>query len=200
MISLSELEKLDKNFYMNSALFVAKNLLGKFLLKNIGDRYAGGMIVETEAYMGEQDDAAHSYKLKRTKRNEAMYEEGGNTYIYMIYGMHYCLNVVTNKKDRPEAVLIRAIQPLFGIEIMQQNRKTDIKNLTNGPAKLCKALNIDLKFNKKSLTSNDFFIAKDKKEPYLDIVATKRVNIDYAKQCKDKLWRFIIKNNPFVSV
>lgn len=200
MISLLELEKLDKDFYMDSAVSVAKNLLGGYLLKNIDGKYTGGMIIETEAYMGEEDDAAHSYKLRKTKRNEAMYEEGGTVYVYMIYGMHYCLNVVTNKKNRPEAVLIRAIQPLFGIETMQKNRKTDIKNLTNGPAKLCKALNIDLKLNKKSFTSNNFFIAKSRKESYLDIVATKRINIDYAKQCRDKLWRFIIKDNPFVSI
>ncbi len=198
MISLSELEKLEKEFYTKDALYVAKNLLGKYLIKNTPYGYVGGLIVETEAYMGPQDDAAHSYNLRKTKRNEAMYEEGGITYVYQIYGIHYCLNIVTNKKDIPQAVLIRAIEPIFGLEIMKNNRNTDIKNLTNGPAKLCKALNINLNDNKTSLFSDKLFIAKGHKSK-IDILATKRINIDYAEKFKDKPWRFIIKNNGFVS-
>ncbi len=201
MISLLELEKLDKDFYIENALDVAKRLIGKYLIKNTPKGYIGGMIVETECYMGPEDDAAHSYNLKKTKRNEAMYEEGGISYVYQIYGMHYCLNVVTNQKNIPQAVLIRALEPVFGINIMKQNRNTDIKNLTNGPAKLCKALNIDLTYNKESFLKNRLFIAKAKKDNnQFDIVATKRINIKYAKHYKDKPWRFIIKNNMFVSV
>lgn len=198
MISLSELEKLDKEFYMNNALYVAKHLLGKYLIKNTPHGYIGGLIVETEAYMGPQDDAAHSYNLKRTKRNEAMYEEGGATYVYKIYGIHHCLNVVVNKKNVPQAVLIRAIEPLFGVEIMKSNRNTSVNNLTNGPAKMCKALNIDLNYNKTSILSDDLFIAKGENHR-LEIATTKRINIDYAEKFKNKPWRFIVKNNRFVS-
>ncbi len=199
MISLSELERLEKEFYMQDTLIVAKELLGKYLVKKTKNGIIGGMIVETEAYIGPMDDAAHSFNFRKTKRNEAMYEEGGIAYVYQIYGMHHCLNVVTNKKDNPEAVLIRAIEPIFGIENMQKNRKTDIKNLTNGPAKLCKAMDIDKRYNKHSFLSDDFFIAQTQTQQQFEIGQTKRINIEYATNYKNKPWRFIIKNNPYVS-
>ncbi len=198
MISSLESERLDKGFYMKDAVSVAKNLLGKYLIKNTDKGFIGGMIVETEAYMGPQDDAAHSYNLRKTKRNEAMYEEGGAAYVYFIYGMHYCLNIVTNKRDIPQAVLIRAIEPRFGIDIMLKNRNTDLRNLTNGPAKLCGALNIDLSYNKISLLSDRLFITQGE-EIKGDVTSTKRINIEYAKGYKDKPWRFIVKNSKFLS-
>jgi len=198
MISSLESEKLDKDFYMKDAVSVAKNLLGKYLIKNTDEGYVGGMIVETEAYMGPKDDAAHSYNLKRTKRNEAMYEEGGVTYVYFIYGMYYCLNIVTNKPNIPQAVLIRAVEPKFGLNIMIRNRNTDLKNLTNGPAKLCRALDIDLSYNKVSLLSDKLFITQGE-EVKNKIVSTKRINIEYARNYKDKPWRFIVKNSKFLS-
>jgi len=198
MISSLESEKLDKDFYMKDAVSVAKNLLGKYLIKNTDEGYVGGMIVETEAYMGPKDDAAHSYNLKRTKRNEAMYEEGGVTYVYFIYGMYYCLNIVTNKPNIPQAVLIRAVEPKFGLNIMIGNRNTDLKNLTNGPAKLCRALDIDLSYNKVSLLSDKLFITQGE-EVKNKIVSTKRINIEYARNYKDKPWRFIVKNSKFLS-
>ncbi len=198
MISSLELEKLDKDFYMNDAVSVAKNLLGKYLVKNTPEGFIGGIIVETEAYVGPQDDAAHSYNFKKTKRNEAMYEEGGTAYVYRIYGIHHCLNVVTNKKDMPQAVLIRAIEPAFGIDIMRKNRNKNVELLSNGPAKLCEALNIDLSYNKTSLLSDYLFIAKGANKA-VDIISTKRINIDYAKNYKDKKWRFIVKNSKFLS-
>ena len=184
---------------MSSTISVAKNLLGKYLIKNINGKYAGGMIVETEAYIGPYDDAAHSFGLKKTKKNEAMYEEGGTAYVYQIYGIHFCFNVVTNQKDKPEAVLIRAVQPDLGIDIMQNNRNKPINNLTNGPAKLCQALGIDLNYNKISLLSDKLFIAQKQNKQNFKIESSKRINIEYAKQYKDKLWRFYIKDNPFVS-
>ncbi len=199
MTSLFELERLDKSFFMSSTISVAKNLLGKYLIKNINGKYAGGMIVETEAYIGPYDDAAHSFGLKKTKKNEAMYEEGGTAYVYQIYGIHFCFNVVTNQKDKPEAVLIRAVQPDLGIDIMQNNRNKPINNLTNGPAKLCQALGIDLNYNKISLLSDKLFIAQKQNKQNFKIESSKRINIEYAKQYKDKLWRFYIKDNPFVS-
>ncbi len=198
MIFSLESERLDKGFYMEDAVSVAKNLLGKYLIKNTDKGFIGGMIVETEAYMGPQDDAAHSYNLRKTKRNEAMYEEGGVAYVYFIYGMHYCLNVVTNKRNIPQAVLIRAIEPKFGIDTMIKNRNTDLKNLTNGPAKLCRALNIDLRCNKVSLLSDRLFITKGE-EIKGDIISTKRINIEYAENYKDKPWRFVVKNSKFLS-
>ncbi len=198
MIFSLESERLDKGFYMEDAVSVAKNLLGKYLIKNTDKGFIGGMIVETEAYMGPQDDAAHSYNLRKTKRNEAMYEEGGVAYVYFIYGMHYCLNVVTNKRNIPQAVLIRAIEPKFGIDTMIKNRNTDLKNLTNGPAKLCRALNIDLRCNKVSLLSDRLFITEGE-EIKGDIISTKRINIEYAENYKDKPWRFVVKNSKFLS-
>ena len=199
MTSLSELEKLDRDFYLNDALYVAKSLIGKYLIRKIDGRYAGGIIVETECYIGPFDDAAHSYQFRKTKRNDAMYEEGGIAYVYQIYGMYYCLNVVAGGKNKPEAVLIRSIEPLIGIDIMKENRKKELKNLTNGPAKLCMALNIDIESNKQNLLSDELFIAKDKEKKHFEIVETKRININYAEKYKDKLWRFIMKNNMYVS-
>ncbi len=199
MISLSELEKLKKDFYMQNGLDTARNLLGKYLIRVDNDNVMGGIIVETEAYIGPYDDAAHSYNYIRTKRVEAMYEEGGIAYIYQIYGMHFCLNVVCSSKNNPQAVLIRAIEPKIGLEHMKKNRSVDINNLTNGPGKLSKALNIDLALNRKSFLSNELYIAKTDNNSKFEIASSKRINIEYAKRYKDKPWRFYIKNNPYVS-
>lgn len=168
-----------------------------------------GKIVEVEAYMGEQDKAAHSYGGRRTERNEVMYGEAGHIYVYFIYGMHYCFNVITEKINVPRGVLIRALEPIEGLELMALNRynKTldqlssrEIKNLTNGPAKLCAAFHITREHNGMDICDDDFYIAEDKKVgENFEIVRTTRINIDYSEEARFYTWRFYIKDNPYVS-
>lgn len=136
--------KLKREFYTRDTLTVAKELLGKILVHKTPQGTVKGKIIEVEAYLGKKDAAAHSYKASPFGRTNVMYREGGYAYVYFIYGMYYCFNVVTNLKDIPEGVLVRSVRPLEGIELMQQRRKTNnIKNLCNGPGKLCIAFDID---------------------------------------------------------
>ena len=193
---------LKQNFYRQDALTVAKELIGKRLVRKIGDEIIKSKIVETEAYMGPEDKASHAYGNKRTKRTETMFAEGGITYIYLIYGMYYCLNVVTERKGKPEAVLIRAVEPLSGMKTIENNR--DIKSkkredLTNGPGKLCQALEIDDFLNGNDLTTNKELYIEEEKDENIEISKGKRINIDYAKEYKDKLWRFYLKGSSFLS-
>ncbi|WP_350345053.1 DNA-3-methyladenine glycosylase [Proteinivorax tanatarense] len=198
--------QLGESFYTKSALYVAKNLIGKKLVRRVNDnKVLVSRIVETEAYIGPEDKACHAYNNKRTNRTENMFLEGGLAYIYLIYGLHHCLNVVTGPIDKPEAVLIRAVEPLEGKEIMKYNRKvniSDIKKLTNGPGKLCQALQIDMSLNGYNLVNGTaLYITEDKgNQVNLDIAAAKRINIDYAQEYKDNLWRFYLKGNKFVSL
>jgi len=212
--------KLNRRFYNRPTLTVAQNLLGKFLVvadcknKNSSstsllqcrkEKFISGMIVETEAYIGEKDLACHASRGK-TSRTEIMYGAPGHAYIYMIYGMYYCLNIVTERKGFPAAVLIRAIEPKEGVEKMIRNRKlkkTDssvLFKLTSGPGKLCQAFGITRKFNGEDLTGDKIWIedrgVKIKKR---NIVQTKRIGVDYAGECKNYPWRFYIKENRFVS-
>ncbi|NOX18828.1 MAG: DNA-3-methyladenine glycosylase [Chlorobi bacterium] len=187
---------------MDNVQTVAENLLGKILVKT-GDPFFSGRIVEVEAYQGKDDEAAHSYGGK-TARNSVMFEEGGLLYVYLIYGIHFCANVVTGKAGEADAVLIRALEPLAGIDKMFDNRfnaknKTEknILNLTNGPAKLCQAFGIARKDNGTDLTGGKIFLAKDKNPNVFEIVKTTRIGISKSKDLKR---RFYIKGNPFVSV
>ena len=195
---------LTEKFYRQDALTVARELVGKKLVRKIGDKKIVSKIVETEAYMGPEDKASHAYNNKRTKRTETMFCEGGIAYIYLIYGMYHCFNVVTASKGKPEAVLIRAVEPLNGFEIMRENRQIKSKrreDLTNGPGKLCQALKIDrsldgIKFTKDK--DNELYI-EDILEKDFEIERGKRINIDYAEEYKDKLWRFYLKGNSYLS-
>lgn len=191
---------LKKSFYTQDAVTVAKGLLGTYLCHKTEKGVICGKIVETEAYMGTEDKAAHSYSGKPTDRTRVMFCEGGLSYVYLIYGMHCCFNVVCNKENTPQAVLIRALEPVSGIEIMRENRKTEkLKLLTNGPGKLAQALSIDRACNGLDLATSPLFIAEGKEPSLVEIVSSKRVNIDYAEEAKDFLYRFTIKENPFVS-
>ncbi|BBE30760.1 putative 3-methyladenine DNA glycosylase [Tepiditoga spiralis] len=192
---------LDKSFYMQDGITVSKSLLGKILVRKINNKYILCKIVETEAYMGPEDKASHAYNNKRTKRTETMFKEGGCSYVYLIYGMYNCLNIVVNKKDIPQAVLIRAVEPLNYLNTIKTFRKIKSKriyDLTNGPGKLCKALNIDKTFD-------GYDLIKGKELFIIDgsisnkIKESKRINIDYAEEYKNKLWRFYIEENKFVS-
>ncbi|MBM7556456.1 DNA-3-methyladenine glycosylase [Halanaerobacter jeridensis] len=195
--------KLGYNFYQQDALTVAKELLGTLLVRELEEEKIVCKIVETEAYLGAEDKGCHAYQNKRTDRTEVMFNSGGCVYIYLIYGIHNLLNVVVNSKNVPEAVLIRAVEPIRGIEMIKKNRniKSDKReNLTNGPGKLSQALDIDRGLNGYNLVTGDkLYIEQEETEENYELVCSKRINIDYAEEYKDKLWRFYIKNNSFVS-
>lgn len=199
---------IKQEFYNRSALDVAKDLLGKVLVREVDGKVLKGRIVETEAYIGATDKACHAYNGRRTKRTEPLYEEGGVSYIYFIYGLYHCFNVVTNEKDVAEAVLVRAIEPLNEFDYVSKVRynkeyneltKTQIKNLTNGPSKLCLAYLINRDINVLKLYEQGPIYIEDDSYDEFEIVDTKRIGIDYAEEAKDFLWRFYIKDNPFVS-
>lgn len=201
--------KLPKSFYKRETLDVAQDILGKILVRQVDGVEIAGKIVEVEAYIGPDDKGAHTYGNKRTNRTEAMFGEAGHAYIYLIYGIYNCINAVTSQVDKPEAVLIRALEPLSGIEQMAMNRfkkeyseldKRQMKNLTNGPGKLCMALDIDRSLNKEDLNGNKVYIKYPEVEEDFTIVRSKRVGIDYAEEAIDYLWRFYIKDNANVSV
>jgi len=175
---------------MNDTKQVAKDLLGKTLIRKIGTQILSGVITETEAYKGKNDPASHASR-KKTERNKIMFGEVGIAYVYFTYGMYYCFNVVAKKKnDKAGAVLIRAIQPQQGINHMIKNRKTDIiSNLTNGPGKLTQAMQITLKQYNLDLTKNSSLFIIDGKKP-TKIMAKPRVGI---KTGIDKLWNFSYK-------
>lgn len=196
------MKKLEKSFFERKTALVAQELLGKVLVYKDKDQTISGIIVETEAYIGPQDLASHASRGK-TPRNAIMFDESGYWYVYLIYGFYNCLNIVTEGKDYPSAVLIRAVEPLEGISLMQINRKTEkLENLTSGPGKLCQAFGIDKKLNCLSCLDKDssLFIADlEIKIPKNKIKKAKRVGVDYAGRWKNKLLRFYIKDNPFVS-
>ncbi|TSD01833.1 MAG: DNA-3-methyladenine glycosylase [Parcubacteria group bacterium Athens0714_25] len=191
---------LKKDFYNKSALIVARELLGCFLVRKINGKILRAMIVETEAYEGPDDSASHASR-GRTPRNDVMFGEPGICYVYFTYGMHHMLNIVTGKKDYPAAVLIRAVEPFFEIENPPSFETSARQRKTNGPAKLTKVLQIDRSFNKAPVYVKKYglWIENGEKIKKSEIVCAKRIGIDYAGKYKDKPWRFYIKNNNFVS-
>ena len=202
------MKKLSREFYNRDSIIVAKELLGKVLVHEIEGQKISARIVETEAYMGVVDKAAHSYNGKRTPRVEVMYGDPGYSYVFMIYGLHCCFNVVVNEKEIPQAILVRAVEPIHGMEWMAQKRfgktyeqltKSQRKSLTNGPGKLCGALSIDRNLNGLDLCDDVVYIEEGESEVF-NIVTTKRIGIDYAGEAKDFPWRFYIEGNEYVSV
>jgi len=193
--------KIKRGFYQRSALEVARDLLGLLLVHETDDGITKGKIVEVEAYMGTMDTAAHSYKNTRSSRTEVQYGEGGYAYVYLIYGMHYCMNIVTDIKDKPEVVLLRALEPIEGIELMKKRRNTDkLYNLCSGPGKLCSAMEINKSIYGMDLCGTQLYLETPEIQESIEIVASKRINIDYAGEAKDYLWRYTIKDSKFVSV
>lgn len=190
--------KLSRSFYEQSTIGVAKQLLGKFLVRRHSDGTTVGRIVETEAYIGPQDLACHASR-GRTNRTEVMFGPAGHAYVYFIYGFHYMLNLVTESKDYPAAVLIRAVEPLQGIDLMQRRRNNgSLRNLASGPGKLCQAFAIDRSLNGADLCGNVIFV-EDRGEPVPKFWATPRIGVDYAGKWKHKPYRFLIRGNEFVS-
>ena len=195
-------KKLSRTFYTRDVHIVAKELLGKFLVRKTGRKYLIGKIVEVEAYDGSIDKAAHTYGGK-TKRNEVMFKEGGYLYVYFTYGMHFCSNVVAGKLNEGKAILLRAVEPVNCLDEMAINRfkkkeisSVELKNLTNGPAKICQAFGIARSENGTDLTRNEIFILDAPKPSTNKIAASTRIGI---KKSVDLPWRYYIKNNYFLS-
>jgi len=184
-----------KYFQKEDTLSLSKELLGKVLVSNIEGRLTSGIILETEAYLGRKDKACHAYNGKRTKRTEVMYLPGGHWYVYLCYGMHNLLNLVTHKKEEPHAILIRAIQPLEGIETMLQRRNAlkPHPKLTSGPGSVCKALGITVKQTGEKLGKNLWI--EDRGILFLekDLNITPRIGIAYAEEDAFLPYRFSLK-------
>ena len=198
----------SREFYNRDSIIVAKELLGKFLVHESKGYKLVSRIVETEAYMGVIDKADHSYGGRRTKRVEVMYGKPGFSYVYLIYGMYNCLNIVANQEGIPHCVLIRGVEPIEGIDIMANNRynkaydqltRSQKIGLTNGPGKLCMALDIDRNHNGLDVCGDELYVQEGDNEAF-DVVSAKRIGIDYAEEARDFLWRFYIKDNKYVSV
>ena len=197
------MSKLPVDFYQREdILVISRELLGKVLCTNFHGKLTSGIIVETEAYGGITDKASHAYGGRRTKRTETMYAKGGSAYVYLCYGIHHLFNIVTNKENIPHAVLIRAIQPRDGIEIMLQRRKKKIlePTLTGGPGSLTQALGITIKDSGTSLMENLIWLEDQNiYNENQDILASPRVGVQYAGKDANNPWRFRIANNPWVS-
>jgi DNA-3-methyladenine glycosylase len=195
--------KLEREFYeREDTLKVARDLLGKVLVvpSENGERVAG-RIVETEAYLGAPDKAAHAYRNRRTKRTEILFGPGGRAYVFFIYGMYYQLNIVAGREESPHCVLVRGIEPVEGIEMMRARRgPMKDTNLTSGPGKLCIAFGIDKTFYGADLVRGErIFIEAGEKPAEKEISEGPRIGIDYAAEFAAKPWRFWLKDNLFVS-
>ena len=181
------MKKLARSFYDRDTVVVAKELLGKYLVHVSESVERIGRIVEVEAYLGPHDLAAHSSR-GLTERTKIMFGPPGHAYVYMIYGMYFCMNVVTEREGHASAVLLRAIEPLKNIE-----------GRTQGPGRLCRAMRIDRRLNGHDLLSDDFYIALPSESEPLTLVRRPRVGVDYARHWARRLLRFYIKGNPYVS-
>jgi DNA-3-methyladenine glycosylase len=194
---------LPPDFYAGDTIDVARELLGKRIVRILPNgKRLSGRIVETEAYLGVEDPAAHTFGGRRTERNEAMYGEAGHAYIYFIYGLHYCLNVVTQKKDVPEAVLLRALEPVEGGDYFLRSQKfADPSKWLNGPAKLCSGLEITRELNGISLFkhTSKLFIEDDISISGADILGGPRIGVDYAGDAAFWPLRFGVRHSTSLS-
>ncbi|MDN4526516.1 DNA-3-methyladenine glycosylase [Fictibacillus fluitans] len=193
-------------------LQLARKLLGMELVHETEEGLTSGIIVEAEAYMGPEDRAAHSYGERRTPRTEIMYADAGHVYVYFIYGMHTCFNIVSGPLHKPEAILIRALEPKEGVPLMMKRRNMEVsllengawnlkelKKLANGPGKLCKAMGITLEDYGIKLNSEHLYLREYKNIPEQDIVSGPRVGVDYAGEAARYPYRFWVRDNLFVS-
>jgi DNA-3-methyladenine glycosylase len=197
------IKKLDNSFYDRpNVVTIARELLGKILVTEFDGKRTSGRIVETEAYNGEIDRASHAWSGRRTRRTEVMYGAGGAAYVYLIYGIHHLFNVVTNAKEVPHAVLVRALDPLEGIpEMLRRTRKAKADNtLTRGPGNLSRAMGLLTLHTGTSLLGKEIYIGDDGYRPRRpDIVAGPRIGVDYAGEDAALPYRFYLKGNPYVS-
>lgn len=190
---------IPRAFYERDTLTVARELLGQLIVRETEEGVTIGRIAETEAYLGEKDDAAHSYKGK-TERVRVQFGLKGHAYIYMIYGMYDCLNITAGPPGVPEVVLIRALEPVSGIGLMQKRRHTEkLLQLCSGPGKLCKALDIDRTLYGCDLCDTGSGLRVEYGDIPAKIATSRRVGIDYAMACRDEPWRFFTEGSPYVS-
>ncbi|WP_456311733.1 DNA-3-methyladenine glycosylase [Pseudomonas shirazensis] len=195
--------KLPFSYYLNQdVIFLAKDLLGKVLYTQINGETTAGIIVETEAYFGVQDKASHAYGGRRTNRTETLYSQGGISYVYLCYGIHNLFNIVSSVEGEPHAVLIRAIEPLVGKDIIEARRNMPVTKaaVSSGPGSAAKALGIDRTFNQKDLNGEEIWV-EDHGIRYSneEISAAPRVGVAYAQEDALLLWRFFVKDNKYVS-
>ena len=190
---------LKEDFYLNpDVIKVSQSLLGKIIETNINQKKTIGMIVETEAYAGVEDQASHAFGNKLTKRNKIMFDNGGVAYVYLCYGIHTLFNIVTNKKSIPHAILVRAIEPLEGISIMEERRNLyNGHNISSGPGKLTQALGISMKHNGITLNGPEIMLRGYKNISKNNIIASPRIGIQYAGKDILNPWRFRIFNNKW---
>lgn len=191
--NMLDMDKLPRSFYKRKAVEVAPDLLGLLLVHETMQGTTAGIITEVEAYQGPEDKACHAYNMRRTRRNEVMYGPAGMAYVYFVYGMHYCFNVVVADEGLPHAVLVRSIEPLIGEELMLERRKGKLP-ISTGPARLCQAMGIGKEENNADLVTSNLYIAKPTQDhKHFRIVQTPRIGIDYADEAKDFLWRFLLR-------
>jgi len=203
--------KLMKSFYSRNTLTVARELIGKRLAHRSGDGLTVGEIVETEAYIGPSDPASHAYQGRRTARTEVQFGPAGHAYIYLVHGMYHCFDVTTGPLGCPEVVLIRALRPLYGLELMTKRRriklnttshfeKREIRNLCNGPGRLCQAMGITKQLHGIDVCGDVLYIEEgDRQIRSHEIAETPRVGIDYAGEAKNYPWRFCLYACIYVS-
>jgi len=192
---------MKRAFFRKDTVELARKLLGTLLVHSTAEGVTAGMIVETEAYVGAIDKACHAWQ-NRSERTEIMYHDGGYAYVYFIYGMHHCFNVVTGPPGEGNAVLIRALEPVLGIDLMQRRRNTKLlRNLCSGPGKVCEALAITKNEYGMDLCSADapLRLIKYRYIPDKLIATSPRVNVAYAEEAADWPWRFFVKSSAFVS-
>ncbi|QQL51426.1 DNA-3-methyladenine glycosylase [Mucilaginibacter ginkgonis] len=195
--------KLPDSYYQsNDVVALARDLIGKYLFTNLDGQLTGGYIVETEAYAGIIDKASHAYGDRRTPRTQTMYMQGGVAYVYLCYGIHEMLNIVTSVEDQPHAVLIRAVDPTIGLDVMRYRRNMAVikPTITSGPGSVAKALGISRKINAISLQSDVLWL-EDRGLSFADeeVATVPRVGVDYAKEDALLPYRFYVKGNKYVS-
>ena len=195
---MTDLVPLPREFYARPVLSVAKACIGKLLVHCTKQGLSVGRIVETEAYRGPEDRAAHSFAGRRTARTEVMYGPPGHAYVFFVYGMHYQFNIVTTRAGAPHAVLVRAVEPLLGVERMAKRRNLPetSRDLTNGPGKLCQAFAIGKQAYGLDLCASELFLAEG---PRTRSTAGPRIGIDYAGDWAQKPWRFFDPKSRYVS-
>ena len=195
-------DRLTRRFYRRDPVTLAKALLGQILVRRLEDgQELTGRIVEVEAYLGVKDTAAHSYGGRRTKRNASMWLDGGHAYVYFVYGMHWCFNIVSDREEVPTAVLIRALEPLEGIEQMKRRRGKDRETeLCSGPAKLAQALAIDRDLDGTDLADSDqLTVRRGRRVSVCAIDSGPRIGIDNAGEWATKKLRFVVSGSSHLS-
>ncbi|WP_200978793.1 DNA-3-methyladenine glycosylase [Echinicola sp. 20G] len=200
---MKDIKILPKGFFLKKNVTeIAKDLLGKIIVTQIDGLYTSARIVETEAYDGTIDKACHAFPNKLTKRTEVMFKEGGRSYVYLCYGIHHLFNIVTHEDGVAKAVLVRAVQPIEGVEIMKNRRNTSNELLLgNGPGKVAQALGLNLKHNDKLLFQENgiIYIGSEMNNTIFEICVSTRVGVDYAEEDALLPWRYYIKGNPHIS-